>query len=60
MEVGNGSKRQQPDQRAENSRRPPKSRKQDKFPHPEVGFSGYKMYTSSIKIDITTTSKIYK
>ena len=40
MEMGNVSKRQQPDQRADNSWRPPMGLQcSEKFPHPEVFFS---------------------
>ena len=61
--MGNVSKRQQPDQRAENSLRPPTGlQHSEKIPHPEAGFSCplNKMCTNSVKIDVTLNPKTYK
>ena len=55
MEIGNVSKRLQPDHRADNSRRPPMGLQCSKeLPHPEASFSWplNKMYTSSVIKDV--------
>ena len=60
--MGNVSKRQQPDHRADNSRRPPMSFQcSEKLPHPEAFFSWplKNMYSISVIIDVILNSELY-
>ena len=61
-EMGNVSKRQQSDHRADNSRRPPMGLQcSEKLPHPEASFSWplSNRHTSSVKMDVILNSELY-
>ena len=59
MEIGNMSKKQQPNQRAENSWRPPIGLHRSKTNTPEGWFFN-KICTNSVKMDVILNSKTYK
>ena len=63
MEMGNISKRQKPDQRADNSRKTTMSLQRSvKILNPELVLNWVlnKMCTSSVKMDVILNSKTYK
>ena len=60
MEMGDVPKRQQPDHRADNSRRSPTGLQCiEKFPHPEASFTKHYLYMNYIFMDNSDNFTIY-